>query len=164
MGRRSLSPRPWRCSVASRPYQRPVSREWWGAVGLSPQGCTLGTELSSPYGFHTPWSHQGGDHILELHTLPLCLPSSAQDSRHIGLAEQRSRCNFLGMGASGTDPLVGIRKNKGDPWPQNKALGTDAGGGDCSSKRLDPGWGDLRSTLSGLGCTPFLSKAQTPSL
>lgn len=31
-------------------------------------------------------------------------------------------------------------------------------------KRLDPGWGDLRSRLSGLGCTPFLSKAQTPSL
>lgn len=54
---------------------------------LSPQGRDLETELSSSYGFHTPWSPQGGDHILKLHTFLLSHSSSGQHSRHTGLGE-----------------------------------------------------------------------------
>lgn len=54
---------------------------------LSPQDHDLGTEFSSSYGFHTPWSPQGGDHILKLHTRLLSHSSSGQHSRHTGLEE-----------------------------------------------------------------------------
>lgn len=158
-----------RCFLGARgPHGRLVSKEWQGAVALSPQGCALGTETSSPYGCHIPWSLQGGDLLLlKLDTILISHPGSAQ-RRHMQAWKKHGSIVLvlvfvsIDLVLSGTEGWVRLLLLS--PGGDQKKVTGKGSGHRGSGWRLQGKRTVLRMGRPRIQVTRLLSKAQTPHL